>query len=90
MPVPETHVSSLLIGHHVLQQNLRSLSADVRQLPGFAGSAGQGGVLTARDLLFPDSFAEAYQLDADSSQGLTLNPAFLSVRAFLHHNGVSE
>ena len=54
----------------------------MRQLPGFAGSAGQGGVLTARDLLFPDSYADAFQLDMDSSQGLTLNPAFLSVKTF--------
>lgn len=51
----------------------------MRQLPGFAGSTGQAGVLTARDLLFPDSFADSYQLDLDSSQGPSLNAAYLSV-----------
>ena len=64
-------------------QNLRSLSADVRQLPGFAGSTGQAGALTARDLLFPDSYADAYQLDMDTSQGPTLNAAYLSVSFFM-------
>ena len=51
----------------------------MRQLPGFAGSTGQTGALTARDLLFPDSFADAYQLDVDTSQGPALNAAYLSV-----------
>lgn len=64
-----------------LQQTLRSLSADVRQLPGFAGSGEQGGALTVRDLLYPDSYSDAYQLGVDPSQGPALNAAYLSVSA---------
>ena len=51
----------------------------MRQLPGFAGSTGQGGVLTARDLLFSDSFADAYQLGVDPSPNPVLNAAYMSV-----------
>ncbi|CAL5221786.1 g4040 [Coccomyxa viridis] len=60
------------------QNLLRSLSADVRQLPDFAGSSGQVGALSARDLLYPNSFVDAYQLDVDSSQGSALSAVFLS------------
>ena len=68
-------------------QNLRSLSADVRQHPVFAGStgqAGQGSALTARDRLFPDSFADAYQLNMDPSQGPALNAAYMSVSTLIY------
>lgn len=76
------NMCSVLIGGLLLLQNLlRSLSADVRQLPDFAGSSGQVGALSARDLLYPNSFVDAYQLDVDSSQGSALSAVFLSVSA---------
>jgi hypothetical protein len=68
-----------------VQQNLRSLSADVRpvqQSPGFAaaGAGGNAAGLTARNLLFPDSFSDAYQFALDSQGHARGAAAFLSVR----------
>ena len=63
-------------------QSLRSLSADVRHSAGFATAAGQGTGLTARDLLYPDSFSDAYQYAMDP-QGQPLGAQFLSVRPLL-------
>ena len=83
--IPNVMYMCLVLNGFTLSQNLRSLSADVRQLPGFAGSTGQTGALTARDLLFPDSFADAYQLDVDTSQGPALNAAYLSVSCSSHY-----
>ena len=45
----------------------------------FATAAGQGTGLTARDLLYPDSFSDAYQYAMDP-QGQPLGAQFLSVR----------
>ena len=68
-----------------VQQNLRSLSADVRpmqQSPGYAaaGAGGNAARLTVRNLLFPDSFSDAYQLALDSQGHARGAAAFLSVR----------
>lgn len=54
----------------------------MQQSPGFAaGDGGNAAGLTVRDVLFPDSFSDAYQFAMDP-QGRPLGAAaFLSVRS---------